>query len=70
MSAFADIRIDPIRREDGDRPRWQAGKDIQLCTYTVSPDGMPMEIATTNTATNVTFRVMARRQGGRSGNVR
>jgi hypothetical protein len=54
-------RLDPYRVLE---TRRQGGKDIQLRTYTVSPDGISMEIATTNTATNVTFRIMARRQGG------
>lgn len=44
-----------IRRRDG--------KDVQRRTYTVAPDGRRMEIATTDLATNTTFRITARRQG-------
>jgi hypothetical protein len=45
--------------------RRQSGKDVQLRTYTVAPDGRRMEIATTNLVTGTTFRITARRQGRR-----
>jgi hypothetical protein len=53
-------RLDPYRLEE---TRRQGGDTIQVRTYTVSRDGRSMEIATTNLATNTTFRVTARRRG-------
>lgn len=46
-----------IRRRDG--------KDVQRRTYTIAPGGHRMEIATTDLATNTTFRITARRRGRR-----
>lgn len=44
--------------------RRRHGADVQVRTYTASPDGRSIEIATTDLATNSTFRVTARRQAG------
>lgn len=55
-----------VRRLDEHRvleTRRQGGVDIQLRTYSVAPDSRSMEIATTNIASNTTFRVTARKQG-------
>jgi hypothetical protein len=42
--------------------RRRGGKDVQLRTYTVAPGGRRMEIATTDLATDTTFRITARKQ--------
>lgn len=41
--------------------RRQGATEVQRRTYTVSPDGRSLEIATTNLATGTTFRITARR---------
>lgn len=45
--------------------RRRGGEDVQLRTYTVARGGQRMEVATTDLATNTTFRITARRQRGR-----
>lgn len=60
-----------VRRDGPDRvveTRRQSGSDVQRRTYTVSSDGRRLEIATTNLAAGTTFRVTARRRGGRQHN--
>lgn len=57
-----------VRKEGANRvveTRRRGGKDVQLRTYTVAPDGQRMEIATTDLATNTTFRITARKQRDR-----
>jgi hypothetical protein len=43
--------------------RRRGGVEIQTRTYTLSPDGRPLEIATTDLATHATFRITSRRRG-------
>ena len=50
-------RVVETRRRDG--------KDVQVRTYTVARGGRRMEIATADLATGTTFRITARKQGGR-----
>lgn len=57
-----------VRRDGPNRLieiRREGGSDFQRRTYTVSADGLLLEIATTNLATAITFRVTARRRGKR-----
>ena len=53
-------RLDPYRLVE---TRRRGSDNIQVRTYTVARDGRSMEIATTNLASNTTFRVTARRRG-------
>ncbi|HEX8469062.1 MAG TPA: hypothetical protein VF620_14790 [Allosphingosinicella sp.] len=57
-----------VRRDGANRvveTRRQGGSDVQRRTYTLSSDGLRLEIATTNLATGATFRVTARSRGQR-----
>jgi hypothetical protein len=54
-------KVDPYRVLE---TRRRGNVDVQVRTYTVAPDGRRMEIATTDKATGLTFRVTARRRGG------
>ncbi|HEY0012761.1 MAG TPA: hypothetical protein VGB79_07900 [Allosphingosinicella sp.] len=54
-----------VRRDSANRlveTRRRGGNEVEVRTYTLAPDGRSMEIATTNLATNATFRITARRQ--------
>ncbi|HEX8643961.1 MAG TPA: hypothetical protein VF702_08620 [Allosphingosinicella sp.] len=62
-SILVSVRKDSSHRLVERRRR--GGTDIEVRTYTLAPDGRSMEIATTNLATNTTFRITARRQGRR-----
>jgi hypothetical protein len=57
-----------VRKVDANRAvetRRRGSADVQVRTYTVVRDGRRMEIATTDAATGVTFKVTARRRGRR-----